>query len=440
VKCPISQQALLRPDHVALLSEERTWTYRELDKEVDALSFSLQNAGVKENQRVAFIAKTESPVVLLFFALFRLRAIACPLSYRLPPLQVTEAVEQLKAHHFFEPSALSHSYTREKPAPAFIPVDNLATFLFTSGTSGKPKIACSTFANHYYNALGAIPALGLESTSRWLISLPLFHVAGISVLFRCFLKGATVVLSDSPLWQTVYRFGISHLSLVPTQLFRLLKGPVETIERVKLSLKCLMLGAAPLSPLLLKTSKLHGLPLYTTYSMTEMCSTIAINGKVLPFRELKLHKGEILVRGKMLFKGYWDSKTEAIDQKSGWFPTKDLGKYDAEASLIITGRKDRQFISGGENIQPEEIESALCSLPGIRRAAVLPIDDVEFGQRPVAFIDDETGKYTVESLKNALQERLPSFKHPIRIFPYPDEEGMKINLANLRELLSKSLG
>ena len=114
--------------------------------------------------------------------------------------------------------------------------------------------------------------------------------------------------------------------------------------------------------------------------------------------------------------------------RDGWFATKDLGQIDEQGNLTLLGRKDRMFISGGENIQPEEIEAALCNLPGILAAHVIPIDDLEFGKRPTAYLLEEHPQYTLESVRAALAEKLPSFKHPIKIFPYTDamKSGMKI--------------
>lgn len=447
LNCPLFESAQRSPHHPALITAKRTWTYQELDAAVHSLCQFLENTGVKANQRIAFIAHSSPATILLFFALFRLHAIACPLSYRLPQELLASHISQLKAAHVLEPSLLPPDMVRSQSQKTSLHLDDPATFLFTSGSSGTPKIACHSFANHYYNALGAISPLKLEPHSRWLLSLPLFHVSGIGILFRCFLRGSTVVLSDLPVAESIPQCSISHLSLVPTQLIRLLKEPAGTLEKIKRSLQCLLLGGAPLPSSLLKEANQHLLPLYTTYGMTEMSSIITLSdhgvnpeghsGKLLPFREMKLEDNEIWVSGKTLFQGYWDASSETIikREQDGWFSTKDMGRFDAQGTLEVIGRKDRQFISGGENIQPEEIEQALCSIPGIRQASVLPIADAEFGERPVAFIDDETRSHTLESIRKALQCQLPSFKHPIRILPYPADVGIKPNFAILRERL-----
>lgn len=262
---------------------------------------------------------------------------------------------------------------------------------------------------------------------------------------RCFFSGSTIVLSDLPLVDSISSFGVTHLSMVPTQLIRLLKEPSAAVGKVKTSLKCLLLGGAPIATDLLEQANSASLPIYTTYGMTEMGSMITLSesyvkkssGKLLPYREMKIQDEQILVRGKTLFQGYWDTESEKVikNESNGWFATKDLGQMSSDGELMVTGRIDRQFISGGENIQPEEIEQALLQIPGIRQASVLPLEDGEFGARPVAFIDDETRGHTLQSIKDALSPLLPSFKHPVHIFRMPIEAGIKPSLAVLKRQL-----
>lgn len=432
--CPIFEHAKKTPQALALLTDDRAWTYAEMDSAVHVFCHFLKKAGVQKGDRVAFIAKTHTSTILLFFALFRLSSIACPLSFRIPKEQMESHLAKLSASHFFTPELLPLS--GETSCFEAIDLDAPATFLLTSGSSGTPKAACHLFSQHHYSALGAIAALKLESSSRWLLSLPLFHVSGIGILIRCFQCGAAVVLSSLPTPQTIAKYVVSHLSQVPTQLYRVLKEPDLAFTH---SLKCLLLGGAPLSPDLIEQALEHNIPLFTTYGMTEMSSMITLSGKVLPFRELKVEKdGEIWVRGKTLFEGYWDAATKRIIKEGkDWFPTKDLGRLMENGDLEILGRKDRQFISGGENIQPEEIEKALCTIPGILQASVLPVSDPEFGKRPIAFIHDETGSHTLESIREALLDTIPTFKHPIAILPYPEQIGLKPSLSALRQYLTQ---
>ena len=176
------------------------------------------------------------------------------------------------------------------------------------------------------------------------------------------------------------------------------------------------------------------LPVFTTYGLTEMASQVATmpfvaapdkratSGKVLRHRQLEIAPdGEILVRGATLFAGYVDES--GIDpgvDADGWFHTGDLGALDGEGFLTVNGRKDFMFISGGENIHPEEIEKALLALSGIERAAVVPVDDPEFGQRPVAFLKTDGPLPNRDELKRLLSDRIEAFKVPVAVLPWPD--------------------
>jgi O-succinylbenzoic acid--CoA ligase len=449
--CPISENARRYPHHCALIDQERTWTYQELNTAVQSLCHHLAKTGIKENQRVAFLASSIPSTILLFFALLRLRAVACPLSVRIPKELLPKYYELLKPAHILEPGSLPLAVIADLSYAHSVHLDQLATFLFTSGSSGPSKIACHRLANHYYNAMGAIAPLQLEVSSRWLLSLPLFHVSGIGILFRCFLRGATVVLANLTSFETISQFKISHISLVPTQLYRLLKEPPELIETMKQTLKCILLGGAPIPPSLLDSAYKFALPIVITYGMTEMSSIITLSnlnaregcGRAVLYRNLKIEKDqEIWVGGKTLFNGYWDAARETIVKvnQNDWFPTKDLGRFTEDQQLEVLGRKDRLFISGGENIQPEDIERALCSLAGIRQASVLPIADSEFGQRPIAFIDGDADDYSVDSIREKLRDILPRFMHPIRIFRYPSSDAsIKPSLLSLKQHLSQIL-
>jgi O-succinylbenzoic acid--CoA ligase len=319
--------------------------------------------------------------------------------------------------------------------------------VFTSGSAGAPKAALHTFGNHFFSAEGSNANIALAPGDRWLHSLPPYHVGGLSILFRCLLAGATVVLpeADVPLGEGIAQSSATHVSLVSTQLLRLLRE--EGFEGD--GLKAILLGGDPMPASLVDEAAARGLPVYTSYGLTEMASQVTTtppgasreelrtSGRPLAYREVKISGGEILVRGETLFAGYIEG--DAIDwplDADGWFHTGDLGDLDANGYLCVRGRKDNLFVSGGENIQPEEIEEALSILEGVEETVVVPVPDPEFGARPVAFV--RTADDTVEpgALVRPLEEVLPGFKIPVAFHAWPDEAGpggMKVDRAFFRE-------
>ncbi len=375
--CPLNR----RSSDFAIIDRTNSYSYQDCDALCFGIVKDLKKQGVKPGSVVAFIAHPTVPVILTLFALMRLGAIACPLSARLP--SIDKETQQIRATHVITPK-LSATATGSAELDILRP----ATYLFTSGSSSAPKVAIHNLSNHIYSALGVNSRLGFSSQDSWQLSLPLWHVGGLAILFRAFLAGGAVALKAPA----------SHASWVPTQLMRALDEDVKY--------KKILIGGAQLS--IQQALKASHLPIIPSYGLTEMSSTVLIQNQVLPYRRVKIENGELHVSGATLFQGYLDEEPQ-----SGWFATGDLVRSD----LSIVGRKDRLFISGGENIQPEEIEQALLKLPGIEIACVVAVPDPEFGERPVAFVDRPHG------CKDQLADLLPKFKHPIRYFPLPKMSG-----------------
>lgn len=422
--CPIALQAKENPTVLAI---ETTWgslSYQELDKLLSHLVNHLLSLGISKGARIAFVAPTAFKTVILLLALLRMGAIACPINPKFPQIQIKSLIQRLKSSHFINLDSLAF-YSGSCLIDPIIDTEQLFTFLVTSGSSGKSKIACHTFENYLASALATRLTFQLSKSSRWLLSLPLYHVSGLSILTRCMTIGACIVLTDSKcIWEEIVPRRITHLSCVPTQLFRL-KDQKCSLSLLSKQLHCVLIGGAHMSLSLFHSVK--ELPIFFTYGMTETTSTITLATKeesksVKMGRPISCCKiktatdSEILVKGKNLFQGYWDGFQ--IKPPPLWFATKDLGKICLDNHLHIIGRKDRLFISGGENIQPEEIEQALCSIKGIISATVLPKSDVEFGNRPIAFIEDIQQRSFAQVFFE-LRKILPSFKCPVSLWPYP---------------------
>lgn len=387
-----------------LITDNFSWDHPTFEAYVEGMCAQVR---AFPHERVAFWAHSTPEIILALFAIWKTGKIACPLNTRLPSAAPT--LEELETTLFTPqmPQPLS-------PRPVHRNPDKLATFLTTSGSTGKPKIACHTLGNLIQSALGSNQLIPLEPSDQWALTLPLFHVGGLGILFRCYLAKCSVLLSST--WSAA-----THLSLVPTQLLRLLKNP-SALPR----LKTLLLGGAPLPELATPWN------IIPSYGMTEMSSQIITHHQIHPGAQLHITPHhEIWVRGPVLFQGYYE-KNQGITlplNAQGWFETKDLGQWIQDKFQFL-GREDNLFISGGENIQPEEIENALRKFCGCEEAYVVPITDAQFGKRPVAFVRP----FLELSQLQQLAPHLPKYKIPIRLLPLPASEDLKPCRAILTEL------
>lgn len=420
--CPLKNAARDAPNLIAILGKGFSLTFSELDQAADTYRAELQRIGLAAGHRIVTYHPTDWRLIAFFFAVWRLGASICPLNLRLPPLQISDSLSRLSPALYLTDLSLPFQPLRPIPSSSFS-----SLFLFTSGTTGIPKIAVHSLNSLLTNASSAVSGLDLQPNDQWLLSLPLFHVGGIGTLLRCILARATLVLDErSP--------QITHLSYVPSQLYR--AWPTYR------NLRCLLLGGAPI----------HAfpscLPLYATYGLTEMGSIVTVGRKpnsmhLLSGREIKIAEdGEILVRGPCLFQGYWEQDRIHLPiDEQGWFATKDIGRFCPKEGFAILGRKDWQFISGGENIQPEEIELELLRLPEIIDAAVIALPDAEFGQRPAAVIQTRFSNYTLHQMQSALKPRLPKFKIPIALFIFDEipKNGLKTDRKKIFELVTREL-
>lgn len=330
---------------------------------------------------------------------------------------------------------------------AKLPAHAPAVLVLTSGSSGAPKAAALSLGNFSAAARLSARNLPLGPGDGWLLSLPLFHVAGLGILFRCLHSGAEAVYPapGESLLQAIQRPEVTHVSLVATQLYRLLREPGgrDALRR----LKAILCGGSAMPSALMEEAFEAGLPLHTSYGMTETSAQITAtapgegieawrsSGRPLAEGCVRIAAdGEICVRGETLFQGYWRAgRLERPLDREGWFHTGDLGALDSEGRLHVLGRIGNRFVSGGENVQPEEIERALLALPGVRRARVVPVADEEFVQAPAAFVEQDL-PVALDALRNALRPALPPHSLPRHVFPWPDyleREGEKLSQAAL---------
>ncbi len=468
----LQHRAKQSPQLPAVFTDKQVLTYGELWQQVGQIAITLQKKGIGADKWVAIYAHNRIEMVLALYGIWLLGIPAVPLSTRFPArviprylkelgisilLTEDQFVSTIQGENVFsleslllEASGVSSSATETSWSEA----DPRLTVLLTSGTSGSPKAVVHRWSHHYFSARGANENIPFKAGERWLLSLPLYHVGGIAILFRALLGGAAVVVGDPGKisLKLIQEQGITHLSLVSTQLQRL----VAEVQRqnIRPSLKAILLGGGPFpSPLIETAYNLH-LPLVSSYGSTEMGSQITATkpgaplqhlltaGKPLPYRQVKIASdNEILVKGFTLCEGYWQNgQIRDPRDEAGWFHTGDVGKWTAEGYLKVVGRKDHMFISGGENIHPEEIEFSLMRHPGVEVAVVVDIPDPQYGARPVAFVRCKPHqKPGMDELMHFLESFLPRFKLPRHIWEMPQDEAQKLKPSRkkLREIALK---
>lgn len=462
VPCPLRAAAEASPQAPAVVGG-RVITYAELEQRVVRAAGALREI-CEPGSRVGIYLPQDERYVVLLIALLRAGLVAAPVSNRVPAAGVPPLLERAGCSALISTPDLSPELppgTRALEADGVLSadaelpggewrLDDPATVVFTSGSTGGPKAALHTLGNHYYSALGSNENIPLAPGDRWLAPLPFYHVGGIGVLFRCLLSGAAIALPrpGEPVGEAAVRLGATHASLVATQLLRLLReGPLPD------TLRAVLLGGGAIPEALLDSATKAGLPVHTSYGMTEMSSQVTTtppgaarealrtSGRVLPHREMRISDaGEILVRGSTLFQGYLDGgELRDPTDDEGWFHTGDLGALDSDGSLTVRGRRDNMFVSGGENVQPEEIEAALKQLPQVEEAVVVPVPDAEFGQRPAAFVRCG-GELDGDSLSAGLASSLPRFMVPVAYHPWPAaaSSGMKPDRTLLARLARES--
>ncbi len=454
--CPLREQALANPQAMALVCQDKAFNFKELDLCVEACREVLKVQGLRSGNRLGLVSHNAPEMVILLLACWREGIVVCPLNPRFSDQRLGELIRQLDLHScWFEKTERNYQleiagfvWRAVSPAgilstplqPLYIACENISTLLLTSGSSGHAKAVALTIDNFLASAQCSTAVLQLETGDGWLLSLPLFHVGGMSIIFRCLLAGATIVLPGTqPVADVLSASHVTHLSLVNTQLYRLLEAGMDwsaTAARV------LLLGGAAVTPELVTRCRASGLRVLTSYGMTEstalVCCGEPVNdgntltsGVIIPGREVMLaNNGEILLRGQGVFSGYWnDGILDPARDSNSWFHSRDKGRW-VDGQLLIEGRLDNMMISGGENIQPEEIERILLSHADVAEALVVPVPHDEYGQRPVAYICRSNDDLTTDVLIELLTATLARFKVPDVFILWPESlaaEGLKVN-------------
>ena len=459
---------------------ERHWTFAQFADRVGRQAAALQARGVAPGDRVALLAPNDDALVTLLMACWWLGAVACPLNTRwsVPELRfavadcgarllVADAQFAAQASALADVTTAASCHEIAAEGAQLAPLedsrsggDALAAILYTGGTTGRSKGVMLSHANFWSASMARGAELNNAPDSVSLLVAPLFHVAGLGRLVgQSIVGGSCVTLPQfraEPVLAAIEQHRISDIVVVPTMLQALLDAPGFDAARLQ-SLTRIAFGAAPMPPDLLDRA-LAAWPqaeFFQAYGLTETAGAVCINlpanhrpasgsdggsdarmrgrlrsvgraglgaeirivdesGRELPRGEV----GEIVVRGPMVTRGYWQlDDITASALRGGWFHTGDGGRMDADGYLFIADRLKDMIISGGENVYSAEVEAALRSHPAVADAAVIGVPDARWGEavhavvvlRPAADADPAS---IGDTLKAWCREQLAGYKCP----------------------------
>jgi len=467
------------PSAPAIISAEKTLTYNQLARKSGSAKQYFSEQGVNENDFVGIIGEHTVEFVISVLALWKLRAIPVLLNPKVTQTELIDYLQSANCNRLVgkEDQLKKYSITGQK----FITIPNdlcessqeekkreiipgkTAAIIFTSGSSGKPKGVKLSFNSFYQSGMIGDTILKHSAGDRWLASLPFYHVSGFSILTRALLFSVPVIIPRSvksdELIKSITEFNPTFISFVSTQLKRL----VDKRFKPKPELKNVLLGGGYISNELIEDALKLGWQITKVYGSTETASFVtALSPKdfkskpgsagkpIAPNKIIVVDEnnntlaknisGEVLISSPSLMQGYLNEQNED-ETKKEYFHSNDIGFIDDDGYLFLESRKSDLIISGGENINPFEVEKEILQHSAIRETAVFPIKSDEWGETVAAAIILKEGikNFKVEELNTYMKNKLAGFKIPKNVFiekELPKTELGKVEKKKLTEKYS----
>jgi O-succinylbenzoic acid--CoA ligase len=434
-------------DRPALITSKERISYAQLESKIHAL-------GIRQNNKIAIISSNNTDYVIYALALWELNSCIIPLNIRLTDNELKGIIKFSEADfllvHKDEVRNLSvnvpqitYPFDSEKShVKAELPginTDDVSLIMFTSGVSGKPKGVVHSLNNLLNSADNSQSLLSQTNRDNWIASLPFYHIGGLSIIIRAFRFGSGIIIPDSlkidKLKNAICNLKPAYVSLVATQLKRLLDAGWKPGNE----LKNLLLGGGIIDEELIKKGVSAGCKISNVYGSTETSAFVTANsgenirikplsaGRTLGNNKITIidnnlnslparSRGEILIEGNTLFYGYYkDAETTRQKLKDGKYLSGDIGFVDQEGDLFVIARKTDLIITGGENVNPAEVEYILNLMPGIKESCVFAQDDKEWGQLVAAAIVIES-QLSAKELSEFMKGKIAGYKIPKRFY------------------------
>ncbi|WP_281164729.1 o-succinylbenzoate--CoA ligase [Liquorilactobacillus sicerae] len=443
------KQATAKPDKLALIYQGQHLNFKELLNKVRQVASGLVALKIRKADRIAVLASNTANSYFVILALQQIGALPVLLNYRLSLSEISQQVRLSKVKLLlidddlqlnwssaellriktFKLSQLFRLAVSKVTLEKEFALNEVASIMYTSGTTGQPRGVVQTFGNHFFSAVGSAFNLGLDPAELWLCALPLFHISGLSIMMRSLIYGMGVLLlphfSTESVNKALQTSPVTLMSVVPQMLQQLLTEFPATGYQPKF--RGFLLGGGPIDLATLNRCRQLNLPVVQSYGMTETCSqVVALSfadaprhigsvGKPLFPIQLRLSKSdaEIQLKGPNIVTTYLDNPASFQQQMTAdnWFKTGDIGYFDQTGYLYVKGRKNEMIISGGENIFPQEIENVYQNYDSVTEFAVIGVPDQKWGQVPCAFF---TARKRIDSrlLKAYGYQQLAHYKVP----------------------------